>query len=83
MKKLKQGQTVYTVYFDFNPRKYVLFSYFLYSQKEPLPPENCVIENMPVSLMNFIHENNPQDFITHSRRKAETRLKQMRLQYEK
>lgn len=79
MKKFKQGQTVYTVNISVE-RHYepVLVKYFLYSHKEPLPPEGCMISKMPVNMMNEFCERFPNDFITRSRRKAITRLLTLR-----
>ena len=82
MKKLKQGQTVYEAYVGFNgsfdnftiPE---VRSYFLYSQKEPLPSQGSIISNMPVDTMRIIVKKYPTIYFTHSRRKAETRVKQM------
>lgn len=84
MKKLKQGQTLHIVSLDYSkspipePR---IATYFMYSQKEPLPPEYCMIERMPVSRMNEIIEEFNYGFRTRSRRKAVTRLKQLEREY--
>ena len=86
MKKLKQGQTIYIARVDTIqfPQPEVIFqSFFMYSQNEPLPSEGYMVLKMPVTHMRYIIKNFPYDFYTHSRRKAISRLKQLRLQYEK
>ena len=80
MKKLRQGQTVYVVRVDTVqfPTPYVfMYTHFLYSQNEPLPEQGLVIDKMPVTMMREIVKNWPQDYYTHSRRKALTRFKQL------
>lgn len=83
--KFRQGQTIHIVSVDYSfpipkPR---ISTYFMYSHKEPLPPEYHIIERMPVSRMNKIVKQFGYGFRTHSRRKAVTRLKQLELQYAK
>ena len=87
MKKFRQGQTVYEVRLNiekgFRYASYEITRYFLYSQKEPLPPEGCIIDRMPVNLMNRFAKEFPDTFLTRSRSKAISKQKQLRLSYER
>lgn len=47
--KLKQGQTIYQVFFNHQHYKPEMRPVFLYSQKQPLPPRECYIDKIPVS----------------------------------
>lgn len=55
-KNIKQGHTIYVVSRDWQlPGKTVILDkYFMYSHNEPLPPEHCTIEKMPV---NFVRKH--------------------------
>jgi len=83
MKKLKQGQTIYIVQYDIESRTFKMFSYFLYSKKQALPPEGEITTKMPITLMVKIVEYYTNCYYTHSRRKALTRLNRMRKHNEK
>lgn len=76
--KYKQGQTVYMVdggYMHQPPRPYII-KCFLYSRKQELPPEACIIEKMPVDHLNKLVSEGWVN-VTVSRRNAEFELKQL------
>lgn len=77
MKKLKQGQTVYLVTggYEFNPPKPHIIKWFLYSSKQPLPDEGCIIDKMPVSHANAIEHMTK---LHTSRRKAAAELNNLK-----
>jgi len=83
MKRFRQGQTVYRVYMsldeDFNsePRMDVIF---LHSQKYPIPPMGQIIDEWNVAHFNRMMGLHGKADILTSRRKAETRFKQLKKQ---
>ena len=79
-KNIRQGQTVYFINknylkgWDADPE---LNTYFLYSHKEPLPPQGCIIERMPVSLLREILKKFPSRDFYFSRRTAIRKMKEL------
>ena len=71
-RNVKQGQTIYVIdrhfeRFDGEPE---VQQYFIYSQKEPLPPEGCIVERLPVSLLRLSLLRRGNGDFYFSRRKA-------------
>jgi hypothetical protein len=77
MKKLKQGQTVYWIDWDYqhNPPNPKVTAMFLHSQKTPLPEEGYVIEKWPVAFVAALARKWGSSWLYPSRRKAVTALK--------
>ncbi len=82
IKNLRQGQTVYEVWTDWsgNYPSVKIREIFLHSQKEPLPPEGCIVKRMPVSELKIIMKIFGYNGLFFSRRKAlsyQTQIKRM------
>ena len=77
MRKLKQGNTIYLIDrgYMYNPPRPSLLKIFLYSRKQELPPEGCIIEKWPVDYVKeMINKLGCKD-IYFNRRKAQAALK--------
>ena len=73
----KQGQTVYIIDmgYQYNPPRPSVVQYFLYSRKQELPPECCIIEKMPVDHLNKLVAKGL--IVTSSKRKAKQKLSKL------
>lgn len=76
IKTIKQGQTIFFVSHNFDKgqkAKRTVESIFVHSQKTKLPPQNCVVEKYPVSLIRDWLESSPgrgPSVVFHSRKRA-------------
>jgi hypothetical protein len=81
--KIRQGQTIYMVFRDWcSARGKPLFrSYFLYSQKTPLPVEGSIIDKLPVTHLRKCIRDGRGQGVYFSKKKAITELKRLERQY--
>lgn len=78
---IRQGQTIYWVnpHYELHPDdRYVsVDKYFVYSQKEPLPHEGCIIIKVPVTTVRKALKEIGNDLFYYSKGKARQRAAQL------